>query len=409
MTTSPPPREDADEPSAVPDEVWDEFANDTRGRIRATAPKEPSARARMVTERLRREDAERAERERASGRRFGRKRRPQEPAGWRTGPAWQEMRRAERGPWRGRLRAAVVVVVVAVLALVAVNPSGARALVHGHWHSPGSRGTASGDSSGAGDRPTGSTPLAPETATPSAPPPAVDPDIPTVSHPFAGSPALDWAEGADAVELPHATAVGGVTAKQVATVLRTTKAYLVATNLDPAELRGGYPAAALRVLDPINGEPAVMKARLQSPGEKKDPTVFFTRYDPKEVQPVGKVVKVRGRMTFAAADHGAVRVHTDYSFVYAFTRAGDPDGTVARLVVRRVVDTEWLPRSPRGKVQLVLSNAFFGGAGCGPYDGYLHPLPVTARSDTPSGPATDPYDRSKPIDTAERCGVASRV
>jgi hypothetical protein len=409
MTTPPPPREEDDEPATVPDEVWEKFVNDNRGSIRATAPKEPSARARMVTERLRREDAERAERERASRRRFGRGRRPQEPAGWRTGPAWQEMRRAERGPWRGRLRAAAVVVVVAVVALVAINPSGARSLVHGHWHSPGSNDTASGDPSGTADHPAGSTPLAPETAAPTAPPPAVDPDMPTVSHPFAGSPALDWAEGAAAIELPHATAVGGVTAKQVATALQATKAYLVATNLDPAELRGGYPTAALSVLDPINGEPAVMKGRLRAPSEKKDPTVFFTRYDPKEVRPVGTVVKVRGRTTFAAADHGAVRVHTDYSFVYAFTEAGDPDGAVARLVVRRVVDTEWLPHAPRGKVQLVLSDAFFGGAGCGPYDGYLHPLPVTARTDTPSGPATDPYDRSKPIDTGDRCGVASRV
>ncbi|MFI0897272.1 hypothetical protein [Streptomyces sp. NPDC020983] len=405
-TATPPPREEDDEPSAVPEAVWEEFAGDTFGAIRATAPKEPSARARMVTERLRREDEAAAERERRDRRRWGRgRRRPQEPAGWRTGPAWREMRRDGRRSWRDRLRAGLVVVVVAVLALIAVNPSGARALVRGHWHSSGSHDNASG----AGQDPAGSTPLPPETAPPSAPPPAVDPGIPTVSHPFAGSPALGWADGAAGIQPPHATAVGGVTAGQVAAALEETRAYLVAADLDPAALRGGFPAAALRVIDPANGEPAVMKAALRSPSRTKDPTVWFTRYDPQEVRPVGTVVKVRGRMTFAAADHGAVRVHADYSFVYAFTRTGDPNGPVTRLVARRVVDTEWFPRSARGKVQLVKVGASFGGAGCGPYDGFLHPLPGTAPGVTPSGPAIDPYDRSRPLSNERTCGVASRV
>ncbi|MFI0723577.1 hypothetical protein [Streptomyces sp. NPDC021224] len=403
-TASPPPREEDDEPSAVPDEVWEAFADDTPGRIRATAPKEPSARARMVTERLRREDEAAAERERAAAkRRWGRReRRPQEPAGWRTGPAWREMWRGESRPWRDLARAGLVVVVVAALAMIAVNPSGARALVHGHWHSSGGSDTAS-------DTSADTVPLPPETAPPTAPPPAVDPDMPTVSHPFAGSPALAWADGAAGIEVPHATAVGDVSAQQVATVLRTTRDYLVAADLDPAVLRGGYPAAALRLVDPVNGEPAVMKDALRAPSKKKNPTSWFTRYDPKEVQPVGTVVKVRGRMTFGSAGHGGVRVHSDYTFVYAFTKAGDAHGQVSRLVVRREVDTDWFPRAPRGKVQIVSGNASFGGSACDIEDGYLHPLPEVAPKVTPSGPATDPYDRSKPLGTERDCGVVSRV
>ncbi|MGW4992117.1 hypothetical protein ACWEQ3_31420, partial [Streptomyces mirabilis] len=59
---------------SVPDDVWERFARDTERDIRSSAPKEPSARARMVTERLRQKDAKGAQ-----------------PEGWRTGPAWREM------------------------------------------------------------------------------------------------------------------------------------------------------------------------------------------------------------------------------------------------------------------------------------------------------------------------------
>lgn len=401
MTTAPPPpREEDDEPPSLPDAVWEEFTKDTAGRIRASAPKEPSARARMVTERFRREDAERAERARRSKPRWrgGKGRRPQEPEGWRTGPAWQDMQRGRRGPWRDRIRTLLIVAAVAALALVAINPSGARSLVLGH-----------GNSSGSHEDSSDSTPLTPETAQPTAAPDAAaDPDIPTTSHPFAGSPALNWAAGADAIVLPHAEKVGDVTARQVDAALRATKAYLVGTNLDPAELRGGYPDAALHVVDPINGGPAQVKAALSSPSAKTDPTVWLTRYDPHEVRLVGDVIKVRGRMTFTKSDHESVRVHTDYTYVYAFTKAGNGDGTVQRLIARRVVDTQWYPRGAPGKVQLVRIDAYFGGSGC-EHDGYLHPSPSENSGVNPSGPVTDPYDRSKPLDKPGTCGVASRT
>ncbi|WP_075016183.1 hypothetical protein [Actinacidiphila rubida] len=399
MTTAPPPpREEDDEPSDLPDTVWEEFARDTAAKIRSDAPKEPSARARMVTERLRREDADAQERARAAKPR-GRRQKRQEPEGWRTGPAWREMQRGERGPWRDRIRTPAIVAAVAVLALIAVNPSGARSLVLGHGHSSGSDETSS----------TG-TPLPPETATPTAAPTvAAEPDAPTPSHPFAGSPALQWADGAAGIVLPHPAPAGDLTAKQVAAVLRTTKAFLVATNLDPEELRGGYPTAALRLTDPVNGVRAMMTADLRSPSAKADPTVWFTRYNPAHFRLVGSVVKVRGRMTFARADHGAVRVRTDYSYVYAFTQAGDPHGTVARLIVRRELDTQWYPHSDPGKVQIVAQGAEFGGSGCGFVDGYLHPYFGGTPGAAPTGPATDPYDRTKSLAKAGSCGTVSRT
>lgn len=399
MTTAPPPpREEDDEPPAVSDAVWAEFVQDTQDRIRANAPKEPSARARMVTERLRREDEAAAERERRSKPRWRRRaKEPKqwEPEGWRTGPAWREMQRGERRARRRGVRTLAVVVAVAAVTLVALNPSGVRSLARGHGFSSHDSGPQDG------------TPLAPETAQPTAAP-AADPDTPTADRPWAGSPALRWADGEAGIVLPKAEAAGEATAGQVAAALRTTKAYLAATNLDPAVLRGGYPAAALRLLDPASGAPALMKADLRKPGT--DTIAWVTRYAPADAEPVGGAVKVRGRMTFAGSDHGSVRIRSDFTFVYAFVKPGRSDGTVRRLVVRRVLETYWMPRSAPGTVQIGSSNTNLAGAECDYGDGFLHfDFDDHAPSAVPTGHATDPYDRSKPLSTAKECGVASRV
>lgn len=397
MATAPPPPHEGDDTSGgISDAAWQKFMEENGGDVSAGAPKEPSARARMVTERLRREDAAAAEAARKQKSRWRRAKEPREPAGWRTGPVRRETRRGERRSWRRGVRTLLVVVAVAVVTVVALNPSGARSLVRGQGFGSSSDSAANGDD----------TPLAPETARPTAAPDAVA-GLPTVSHPFAGSPALKWADGADGLVAPHAKAVGDVPAQQVAAALQSTKAYLVGTNLDPAVLRGGSPAEALRRVDPRTGVPGVIRASISSPSEKT--TAWVTRYDPTKARLVGTVIKVRGRMTFAAAEHGGVRVHTDATFVYAFTNAHHSDGTVRRLLVRRVLDTYWYPGVDAGKVQIGASNTNFAGAACDYSDGFLHPEYGPASPDHASGPATDPYDRSKPLSTTDKCGVASRV
>lgn len=95
--------------------------------------------------------------------------------------------------------------------------------------------------------------------------------------------------------------------------------------------------------------------------------------------------------------------------MYAFTKVGDRSGTVDRVVARRVVDTQWFPGGVTGKVQIVASGADFGGSGCGFHDGNLHPFSRYAPGASPSGPATDPYDRSKALSTTKGCGSVSRT
>ncbi|MFE5031122.1 hypothetical protein [Streptomyces sp. NPDC056683] len=373
-----------DEPSSssISDEVWEQFLQDTERDIRKSAPKEPSARAREVSERLKGQQGQ--------------------PEGWRTGPAWQEMNgRAAR---RRRTWAVVGVPLAIAVAVVAMRPS----LIPGDPF-----GSSAGTDAA-------TTQLPAETATPTAPPSAVAPDTPTLAHPFAGSPALRWADGAAGIVLPKATALGAIPKDRVELALQQTRKLLVDANLNPAVMAGGTPAAALSVLDPK--QPGVLdnlKTSLRSPSKTHDPLFLFSRFDPKDVKPAGKIVKVRGRITFAKGKYQGVAVHADYTFVYPVVRAAaatDGSTEVTRTIVRRVIDTE-LSDPTRyqvtpGRLTLLRYDEDAGNTACGIDDGYLHPhfrSQAPTGSAAPTGPSVDPYDRSRDIGKEEACGTVSRT
>ncbi|MFJ8160559.1 hypothetical protein ACIRBY_06475 [Streptomyces sp. NPDC096136] len=385
----------------VSDEEWARFSEQV-ARESADAPKEPSARARMVTARLRAEDEERA---RAGRRRFGRapKAARNEPPGWRTGPAWQEMEGRGRG--KRRLKAAAAVVAVAGLALVAVRPELVVDRLTG-------KAQARQDARDAA-------PLPAESVRPTAAPEAVYPDRPTLKEPFRGSPAAQWAEGAAGIEVPAAEDVNGVPRERVAEGLALAKRFLVAANLDPAVLRGERPAAALDLLDPKDTGRREETARAyEHPSREHDPLELFTRYDPAELKPVGEVVKVRGRMWVEAGEKpGQADVKVDYSFVYPFVKIGGNPEDVARTVVRREATFQVFHGrergAPEGRLWLYGAAQDIANSACDRPDGYLHPGFFSDPRDSgpaPSGTPVDPYDRSKGIDTGrpEGCGTASR-
>ncbi|TQK51130.1 hypothetical protein FBY35_1522 [Streptomyces sp. SLBN-118] len=109
--------------SSIPDEAWEEFQRESEGPARLDAPKEPSARARMVAERLRRADEEAARRQgrvRGLGKRGrGRTEARAEPEAWRAWPDQPRQARRRRGMGVFWVAAAVVVV------LLVMNPVGA--------------------------------------------------------------------------------------------------------------------------------------------------------------------------------------------------------------------------------------------------------------------------------------------
>ncbi|MGW4981495.1 hypothetical protein [Streptomyces mirabilis] len=399
------------EQPSVPDDVWERFARDTERDIRSSAPKEPSARARMVTERLRQKDAKGAQ-----------------PEGWRTGPAMGvPPGRAKSRAWgremdgrasrRRRLWAILGVPVAIAVALVAVKPS----LLPGDPFGTSS-GTPSGGASAAA--------LPAETAPPTAAPSSAAPDTPTLDRPFAGSPAERWADGAAAIDVPKATPIGTFTRTQVAATLKQAKALLVGANLNPGTLRGERPESVLALLDPK--QPRMLddvNSWLRAPGKKHDPLMLFSRFDPAEVRPAGDVVKVRGRMTFKAGAHASVAIHMDYTFVYPLIQADQASKAsgaketsgasteVARTIVRRVLDLELLdPRKYQatpGKLSITRYDQDLGNTACDVYDGFLHPQFDSAAPTgaPPTGPTTDPYDRSRDIahSGTESCGTVSRT
>ncbi|WP_127360792.1 hypothetical protein [Actinacidiphila soli] len=399
MTTTPPPSDD--QPS-IPDDVWDQFVRDTESDIRASAPKEPSARARMVTERLRQQDAQEARE--AKGRKAKQAKQAKsaaEPPGWRTGPAWQE---ADDRAARKRRRLGLLGVLLTVgLLVIVLNPSRALSLLPGRSSTSSEGGTAT---------------LPPETAQPStAPSEEAFPDTPTLKEPFLGSPAVQYADGAAGIELPKAKPVGQMTLDQVDFALRKTKEFLVDSNLNPATLRGARPETALSLIDPRQADwLRGVDAAFKKPGKKQDPLWYATRYNPTELKLVGDIVKTRGRMTFKEGKYGSVAVHADYTFVYPFTKAAAGSTEVSRTIVRRVLDVEVIDpvryKVTAGKLTMVSYNQDTGNTACDVYDGYLHPAFASdaATGSPATGPTTDPYDRSKDITTQSdgKCGTVSR-
>ncbi|MGW4158457.1 hypothetical protein [Streptomyces sp. NPDC004788] len=337
----------------------------------------------------------------------------QEPVGWRTGPAWQEMngraarKRRVKGVLGIVLAAAVAVVAVRPQLLTGVLPDGVTSALPSSWT----------------DHPDDTTPLAAETARPTAAPDEVDPHRPTLKEPFKGSPALRWADGAAGIELPEEVkATGWMSQKQVADALQLSKDFLVASNLDPAVLKGGMPSKALELVDQKYGNiRSELEQALARPTEQHDPTSIFSRFDPTEVRVVGSVVKTRGRMSVekgTGEESGQVLVHTDYTFVYPVVKARPGADAVERTIVRRVITFGFVDparfRVTRGKLGMNGWNANFGNVDCERQrKGFLRPDFAEDRAALPapgrSGPLVDPYDRTKRLDELpHECGTVTR-
>ncbi|MFD6531732.1 hypothetical protein [Streptomyces sp. NPDC060184] len=325
------------------------------------------------------------------------------PQGWRTGPAWQEI----NGTRRRRLPAVVGLVACVLITVVCVRPGLVLDHLPGHTPADGAAGEAVA-------------PLPAETALPTGAPAASEElRWPSLAQPFRGSPALAWADGAAGIELPPAQATGGLSRDDVEQALRITKEYVTGTSLDPAVLRGAEPTAALALVDPTQKDfTDRIRKELRKPGRLNDPLNAVSRFDPAELRLAGDVVKVRGHMTFAAGEPGQVRIHADYTFVYPLVRAEGGDETVARTIIRRDLNVvvadpaKWI--ATKGRISIGKYSAEFFNSECGVSDGWFHPVfPDGGSTGEPAtGPASDPYDRSAPIEEPKaddpECGTITR-
>jgi hypothetical protein len=360
--------------ASIPDDEWERFLREAEAGTKG-APEEPSARARMVAQRLRQE----------TGR----------PEPWR---GHQPARRRGGKAWY-----AIGVLVAVALAVVALDPGRAAGWFGG----------------GDGD---GGAPLGVESARPTQPPPTqAAGQQPTVEQPFRGSPAVRWGDGTAGIGLPEARATGWMSKKQVAQALAKTRDFLAASSLDTGVLRGERPKKAIALINPH--QPDVQKflaTAFSSPSRKNDPLLLFSRFEKAKVRLVGDVVKTRGRITYREGERGALEVSTDVTYVYPVVRAAAGSDEVVRTIVRREVVMSWdnpakVVIEP-GTFSLVSYKVDTTNGGCDTFTGYLTPKfgAERATSRPGDGREVDPYDRSESMDTRMRengdagCGTATR-
>ncbi|MCX9189939.1 hypothetical protein C3Y87_00580 [Carbonactinospora thermoautotrophica] len=222
--------------------------------------------------------------------------------------------------------------------------------------------------------------------------------------PFAGSPAESWAAGPAGIRVAEPRQAGSFSAQQVRTALDTAKKLLVAANLDPATLRGEYPAGYVKLLNPL--QRAEFEQALKNPSGGTSPTAWVTRFNPSKSRLHGRTVKVQGEITYQAVKTTQLRVHADVMFVYPVRTGVGQVTVVTRIVVRRIVDLDFylgrdLPLTVASPERMWSS---FAGAACHGADGYIEP--VLSSTDQGGGgvAARDPYDRSVRSDQQEGCG-----
>ncbi|MER6026579.1 hypothetical protein [Streptomyces sp. NPDC001851] len=360
---------------SISDEEWERFLREAGAGTR-DAPKEPSARARMVTRRLREE--------------------PGPPDAWRS----HEPPRRRGG--KGRYVAGLLV--AAGLLVVALNPGRVTG-----WF-----GGGSGDGK--------DVPLAVESKRPDQPPPTEGAgQRPTRAQPFRGSPAAHWADGAAGIGMPAARATGWMSKAQVQQALDRSRDFLAASGLDAGVLGGKRPGKAIALINPRQRDVRdYLATAFRAPSRRDDPLLLFSRFDKSKVRLVGDVVKTRGRITYREGRRGAVEVTADVTFVYPVVSATAGSDDVERTIVRREIVMSWddpakVITEP-GTFSLLSYKMDTTNGGCGAYTGYLTPeFGADGATASPhDGPAIDPYDRSTSVNAGARgdgdtaCGTASR-
>ncbi|PWK63965.1 hypothetical protein BCL76_11742 [Streptomyces sp. CG 926] len=344
--------------SSRSDEEWERFLRESVAGA-ADAPTEPSARAREVTGRLRTEP-------------------PNGSEAWR---GYTPARPARRTGWY-----LVGLLVSLALLVVAFVPGRVVDLFAGDDHAA----------------------------------PAKAGRNPTMDEPFRGSPAADWASGAAGITVPEARAVGWMSAAQVEQALARSRDFIVTSGLDRGVLRGERPEQAIALINPHQKDVQdLLKTAFQTPTEKNDPLLLFSRFQPSRSQLVGDVVKTKGQLTYREGERGALQVTADVTFVYPVTRAdagAGGDGEIVRTIVRRELVLSWddpdkVTTQP-GTFSIVSYKYDMTNGGCGAPTGYLTPPFGDERRADEAGEEVDPYDRDAPVAQggfgADECGRATR-
>ena len=230
-----------------------------------------------------------------------------------------------------------------------------------------------------------------------------------LAHPFAATPADDWADGADGITAPEPVAVGGFSAAEVAEATGLVRDALVASRIDIRLVVRHDPAGYLELLAPDARRQ--LEPLFTDGHEPQVQSLVSMAAAGSELLPVEP--KVSGSMTVRAGGPGELVVHTNYVFAYAFR----PERPVQRsdamdviVVVRADVDyvlrsgERWTPGS-RG-LWFGDASGFGYSIGCDAYrKGFLAPVAmepsVSAPADEGEGDAY--FDPTAPLPAAGGC------
>ena len=231
-----------------------------------------------------------------------------------------------------------------------------------------------------------------------------------LERPFTGTPAEGWADGEAGVVAPHAEAVGGFTADEVAQAYERVRQAVIASRLDRRVVEGHDVEPFLGLLAPD------LRDHMRP--------LFDGRHDVEATMVVTRAAKgwpllpaapkVNGSMRAEAGAPGELVVRTNYVFAYAFA-APEPGRLTGPLeiVAMQRVETSYVVRS--GTTFREASHGlwtdqpsgFTFSMSCEAIDrGFLAPWIADRRMDDPRVAEKDPeqyFDPAEPLSTEDGC------
>lgn len=237
-----------------------------------------------------------------------------------------------------------------------------------------------------------------------------DPAVITESRPFQGSPAENFAEGADGIVVPEAREVGSFSAKDVEEAFQMSKRLLEAAHLDRRTLLGGKPDAFANLLDPE--QRTFFLENLDSKDQKKNTRVWVTSFAPGSAELVGDAIKVQGQMAAEVGknEQGRPELRVNYTIrtIYAVRPVGEETPIIRVMAFVKARHEYWRdePGGPLRHWDGESVDMWTAGTECDSKDGFAHPAYV---GEWNSIGQADAYDDDTPALKEGECGSVAEI
>ncbi|GLW99905.1 hypothetical protein Misp02_39920 [Microtetraspora sp. NBRC 16547] len=237
-----------------------------------------------------------------------------------------------------------------------------------------------------------------------------DTTVITASRPFQGSPAENFADGADGIVIPEAGDVGNFSAKDVKDAFQMSKRLLEAAHLDQQTLLGGKPDAFANLLDPE--QRTYFLENLDSTDAKKNTRGWVTSFAPGSAELVGPAIKVQSTMSAESGkdEQGRSELWVNYTIrlVYAVRPAGKEIPIIRVMAFVKARHEYWRdePGDPLRHWDGPSTDTWTAGTECGSKDRFVHPEFVREYN---SIGQTDAYDDNAPALKEGECGSVAEI